>query len=69
MSPVAGIIARRQRIQLELRSHDVIEAPLKGFYTFESSVHGPMFEEPERMNRILREDVLAGRNGLTDGGS
>lgn len=47
---------------------DLIDAPLKGFYTFESSAHSPMFEEPDRMNRILREDVLAGRNGLSDGG-
>jgi pimeloyl-ACP methyl ester carboxylesterase len=47
---------------------DRLEAPLKGFYTFESSAHSPMFEEPDRMNRILREDVLTGRTGLADRG-
>jgi hypothetical protein len=39
---------------------------LKGFYTFENSAHSPMFEEPERTLRILREDVLPGRNHLAD---
>jgi pimeloyl-ACP methyl ester carboxylesterase len=42
-------------------------APLKGFYTFEHSAHSPLFEEPERARRILREDVLAGLNRLADG--
>ena len=41
-------------------------APLKGFYTFQDSAHSPMFEEPERTMRILREDVLPGRNKLAD---
>jgi hypothetical protein len=42
-------------------------APVKGFYTFEQSAHSPMFEEPGKMRRILREDVLAGTNHLADG--
>lgn len=46
---------------------DGIKAPVKGFYTFGSSAHSPMFEEPDKMNRILREDVLAGSNRLADG--
>lgn len=37
-----------------------LSAPVKGFYTFEQSAHSPMFEEPEKMLRILREDVMAG---------
>jgi pimeloyl-ACP methyl ester carboxylesterase len=45
---------------------DRIAAPVKGFYTFESSAHSPLFEEPAAMNRILREDVLAGKNQLAD---
>ncbi len=48
---------------------DAIKAPVKGFYTFESSAHSPMFEEPEKMNRILREDVLTGSNRLADAGA
>jgi pimeloyl-ACP methyl ester carboxylesterase len=43
-----------------------LKAPLKGFYTFERSAHSPMFEEPERMLRIMLDDVLAGGNGLSD---
>ncbi len=43
-----------------------LRAPLKGFYTFEQSAHSPMFEEPAKMHRILREDVLAGTNHLAD---
>jgi pimeloyl-ACP methyl ester carboxylesterase len=43
-----------------------LKAPLKGFYTFDQSAHSPIFEEPEKMRKILREDVLAGTNNLAD---
>ena len=43
-----------------------LKAPLKGFYTFEQSAHSPMFEEPEKTLKILKEDVLVGANRLTD---
>ena len=43
-----------------------LQAPVKGFYTFERSAHSPMFEEPEKTLTILREDVLAGANRLAD---
>jgi pimeloyl-ACP methyl ester carboxylesterase len=43
-----------------------LQAPVKGFYTFEQSAHSPMFEEPEKMQQILQEDVLAGVNNLAD---
>ncbi len=43
-----------------------LQAPIKGFYTFENSAHSPFFEEPEKVRRILREDVLAGTNELAD---
>lgn len=45
---------------------DRLEAPVKGFYTFEESAHSPMFEEPGKTMRILREDVLCGRSALAD---
>jgi pimeloyl-ACP methyl ester carboxylesterase len=45
---------------------EVLKAPLKGFYTFEHSAHSPMFEEPEKMQKIIRQDVLAGANNLAD---
>jgi pimeloyl-ACP methyl ester carboxylesterase len=44
-----------------------LKAPLKGFYTFERSARSPMFEQPDKMNKILRQDVLAGGNSLADG--
>ena len=39
---------------------------MKGFYTFAQSAYSPMFEEPGKMLKILREDVLAGTNNLAD---
>lgn len=45
---------------------ETLDAPMKGFYTFEQSAHSPVFEEPEEMQRILLQDVLAGANSLAD---
>ena len=45
---------------------DSLVAPLKGFYTFSESAHSPMFEEPDKVLAILREDVLNGTNRLAD---
>lgn len=43
-----------------------LNAPIKGFYTFEQSAHSPLFEEPEKMRCILQEDVLLGGSNLAD---
>jgi pimeloyl-ACP methyl ester carboxylesterase len=43
-----------------------LSAPLKGFYTFQQSAHSPLFEEPDKLGKIIREDVLAGENRLAD---
>ena len=43
-----------------------LEAPIKGFYTFENSAHSPVFEEPERTVAIMLEDVLNGTASLAD---
>ena len=43
-----------------------LQAPVKGFYTFERSAHSPLFEEPDKFGRILRQDVLAGATSLAD---
>lgn len=43
---------------------DKLQAPMKGFYSFEGSAHSPLFEEPEKIQYILEEDVLAGANNL-----
>lgn len=41
-----------------------LQAPVKGFYTFENSAHSPIFEEPEKVRQILQEDVLTGSTSL-----
>ena len=43
-----------------------INAPKKGFYTFENSAHSPLFEEPERFIEIMVNDVLNGKVNLAD---
>lgn len=43
-----------------------LQAPLKGFYTFSNSAHSPLFEEPEKFRKILREDVLNGTINYAD---
>ncbi len=43
-----------------------LEAPVKGFYTFEQSAHSPIFEEPEKIRKIFQQDVLAGTNSLAE---
>ena len=43
-----------------------VNAPVKGFYTFENSAHSPCFEEPDKMCRILLTDVLQGKTDLSD---
>lgn len=45
---------------------NALNAPVKGFYTFENSAHSPIFEEPEKAREILQKDVLAGSNKLAD---
>jgi len=51
---------------LAMEYFEQLEAPVKGFYTFENSAHSPMFEEPEKMQQVLLEDVLARANNLAD---
>lgn len=43
-----------------------MEAPVKGFYTFNESAHSPMFEEPQRLKEILIKDVLNRSTTLAD---
>ena len=45
---------------------DRLQAPLKGFFTFEESAHSPMFEQPEQLLRIMHNNVLAGAVSLAD---
>ena len=43
-----------------------LQAPVKGFYTFEQSAHSPIFEEPQKVQKIIVEDILTGTNRLAD---
>ncbi len=43
-----------------------LQAPVKGFYTFDQSAHSPMFEEPEHFAQILQSDVLKAATSLAD---
>jgi len=44
----------------------LLTSPLKGFYTFHNSAHSPIFEEPEKVNKILLEDVIRGNINNSD---
>ena len=43
-----------------------IDAPIKGFYLFDNSAHSPIFEEQDKVNEIMRDDVLQGTNTSAD---
>jgi len=43
-----------------------LDAPLKGFYTFQNSAHSPIFKEPERVKEIMCNDVINRTNYLAD---
>lgn len=43
-----------------------LSAPVKGFYLFKNSAHGPIFEEPDKVISIMINDVLKGTNSLAD---
>lgn len=45
---------------------EALQAPVKGFYTFENSAHSPIFEEPESVKEIMLKDVLKGSITLAD---
>lgn len=51
---------------LTLEYFKTIDAPLKGFYTFENSAHSPLWEEPDRAIEILVKDVLKKGNEMAD---
>jgi len=43
-----------------------LQAPVKGFYTFNESAHSPIYEEPQRVREILVQDVLNHTTNLAD---
>jgi pimeloyl-ACP methyl ester carboxylesterase len=55
---MCGMFDLTVNIDLSRDFYNRLNAPLKGFYTFRNSAHGPLFEEPERFREILVKDVL-----------
>lgn len=43
-----------------------LNAPVKGFYTFNNSAHSPLFEESEKVLDIFKEDILNEKTTLAD---
>jgi len=52
-------------LELVKEYFDMIEAPVKGIYEFDESAHSPMFEEPDKVMKVLVEDVKQGKNELS----
>ena len=51
---------------LARRFFGMLDAPVKGFYTFRKSAHSPLFEEPLRVRAIMRSDVLTRSHAMAD---
>ena len=61
-----GVYDYTVNYSLAKKYYQLLESPLKGFYTFENSAHSPIFEEPEKVIKILLEDVLKSNNNNSD---
>ncbi|MBN2683104.1 MAG: alpha/beta hydrolase [Bacteroidales bacterium] len=53
-------------IDLSRNYFNRLNAPLKAFYTFENSAHGPLFEEIEKFREIIEKDVLQNSINMSD---
>lgn len=53
-------------INLSKAYFEKLEAPIKGFYTFEESAHSPIFEESKKVKEIIEKDVLNRTTSLAD---
>lgn len=62
-----GVFDRTCSYDLARDYFDRMQAPVKGFYTFGHSAHSPIFEEPAKAGRIMRDDVLNAVARLADG--
>jgi pimeloyl-ACP methyl ester carboxylesterase len=62
----SGIYDYTVNYRLAKNYFEKLQAPVKGFYTFEQSAHSPIFEEPEKVSRIIEKDVLNGGISLAD---
>jgi len=53
-------------VDLSKAYFEKLQAPVKGFYTFENSAHSPLFEESQRVKEIFESDILRGGIVLAD---
>ncbi len=62
----SGIYDYTVSYKLTKEYSEKLQAPIKGFYTFEHSAHSPIFEEPERVKEIIEKDILSNKTNLAD---
>lgn len=62
----SGAYDMTANVDLSREFLESLQAPMKGFYTFPNSAHSPLFEEPEWMIEIMKDDILVGVNSLAD---
>ena len=53
-------------VDLSKAYYEKLQAPVKGFYTFENSSHSPLFEESQRVKEIFLSDILKEKTYLAD---
>jgi len=53
-----GIYDKQASYELSRRYFEILAAPKKEFYSFENSAHAAHMEEPERVIKIIKEDIL-----------
>jgi pimeloyl-ACP methyl ester carboxylesterase len=63
---LSGVFDYTCAYELSKEYFEKIRAPVKGFYSFADSAHSPIFEEPEKVKRIIESDVLKLSNGSAD---
>lgn len=54
---LAGIYDYTTSYKLQKVYYDMLDAPIKGFYTFHDSAHSPIFEEPSFALEIFLQDI------------
>ena len=62
----AGIYDYTTSYQLQKEFYEILDAPIKGFYTFHESAHSPIFEEPDFAFQIFTQDIIHSKVLLSD---
>lgn len=63
---LAGIYDYTCCYSLQKKYYEYIQAPIKGFYSFDNSAHSPLFEEADKAIQILTQDVIGETTALSD---